>query len=622
MDLKAINDFLQQVELFASLNDEERSLFAEQMEQVVFEPEQYLFEENSPRECLYLITKGDVELVKRTTFGQEERLSYFGRGDFLAEGALLDDSPHSTSARPLIRATTLVMRREVFETISAEHPAVAMKLLASLSRVISGRMQQASTRAVDVTAQYFSGRTRDEHDLLGSREVPYENYYGIQTLRALENFDISGIPLSRFPALVRALAMVKLAAARTNRELNLLDAPVAAAIEQACIEIINGKHHPQFVVDLIQGGAGTSTNMNTNEVIANRALEIMGHERGQYRFCHPNSHVNMSQSTNDAYPSALKIAFIFSNAELVESLALLAESFQVKANEFARIIKMGRTQLQDAVPMTMGQEFEAYAVTLSEEIRRLEANAELFLELNMGGTAIGTGINADPRYAKLVIGHLQEITKLNVCLSSNLVEETQDTGAFVMYSSAIKRLAVKLSKIANDLRLLSSGPRAGFNEINLPAMQPGSSIMPGKVNPVIPEVVNQIAFKVIGNDLTVTLAAEAGQLELNVMEPVIAQSIFESTQMLINGMKTFKYRCIDGITANEAVCRRHVKKSIGIITALVPILGYETCTVLARAALQEGRGVYELVLERSLLSREDLDHLLDPESMIGNGEKH
>ena len=618
MDIEAVNDFIRQVELFASLDDKERNLFAEYLKPALFKAGQYLFEENNPRECLYLITKGDVELVKTTPFGQEERLWYFGRGDFLAEGALMDDSPHSTSARSLIAAATLVLRREDFEKIGAENPVVAMKLLASLSRIISRRIQNASTRTVGAAAQYASGRTRDEHDLLGSREVPYENYYGIQTLRALENFDISGITLSRFPALVKSLAMVKKAAARANRDLNLLDTATAEAIEQACNEIINGKHHSQFVVDLIQGGAGTSSNMNANEVIANRALEIMGHERGQYRYCHPNSHVNMSQSTNDAYPSALKIAFIFSNRELVTELALLAESFHIKANEFAHIIKMGRTQLQDAVPMTMGQEFEAWAVTLSEEIRRLEANADLFLEMNMGGTAIGTGINADPKYASLVMEHLQTITELDVCLSANLVEETQDTGAFVMYSSAIKRLAVKLSKIANDLRLLSSGPRAGFNEINLPAMQPGSSIMPGKVNPVIPEVVNQIAFKVIGNDLTVTLAAEAGQLQLNVMEPVIAQSIFESIQMLINGMKTFKHRCIDGITANESVCRRHVKKSIGIITALNPVLGYEICTALAREALEQGRGVYELVLERSLLTKDELDKLLDPVSMTGN----
>ncbi|MDH4157937.1 MAG: aspartate ammonia-lyase, partial [candidate division Zixibacteria bacterium] len=439
-------------------------------------------------------------------------------------------------------------------------------------------MRQAGTRVVNVAAQYISGRTRTEHDLLGEREVPYEYDYGIQTLRALENFNISGISLNLFPTLINALAMVKMAAARANLELGLLARPIADAIVQACNEIVNGRFHTQFVVDMIQGGAGTSTNMNANEVIANRALEILGYERGQYEYCHPNNHVNLSQSTNDAYPTALKIALIKSNEKLVAVLVQLVESFRAKAAEFADIIKIGRTQLQDAVPMTLGQEFEAYAVTLGEEIERLNQNVNLFLEVNMGGTAIGTGINGDPEYSAKVIVHLREITGLDVRLAQNLVEATQDTGAFVMYSSAIKRLAVKLSKISNDLRLLSSGPRAGLNEINLPPMQPGSSIMPGKVNPVIPEVVNQIAFKVIGNDLTVTLAAEAGQLELNVMEPVIAQSIFESIEMLKNGMATLKHRCVDGITANEEDCRRMVRRSIGLVTALSPTLGYETCS--------------------------------------------
>jgi len=367
---------------------------------------------------------------------------------------------------------------------------------------------------------------------------------------------------------------------------------------------------------MIQGGAGTSTNMNANEVIANRALEILGHEKGEYQFCHPNNHVNLSQSTNDAYPTSVKIALISSNKKLVEVLKLLIESFKSKAEEFSQIIKMGRTQLQDAVPMTLGQEFEAYSVTLSEEIGRLEQNVNLFLEVNMGATAIGTGINSDPDYAEKVITHLRTITGLPIVNSPNLVEATQDTGAFIMYSAAVKRLAVKLSKICNDLRLLSSGPRTGINEINLPPMQPGSSIMPGKVNPVIPEVVNQIAFKVIGNDLTVTLAAEAGQLELNVMEPVIVQSIFESIEMLKNGMMTLKYRCIDGITANEERCRNLVYHSIGLVTALNPSLGYEVSTMLAKEALSSNRSVYELVLEKNLMSKEELDNILAPENMI------
>ncbi|HNR42772.1 MAG TPA: aspartate ammonia-lyase [Bacteroidales bacterium] len=469
---------------------------------------------------------------------------------------------------------------------------------------------------LNLSTQYESGRTRSEQDLLGVREVPYEAYYGIQTLRAAENFNITGVTLNFFPSIIEALSMVKEAAAKANFELGLLDKKIKDAIVQACHELQNGKYQNQFVVDMIQGGAGTSTNMNANEVIANRAQEILGHEKGSYSVCHPNNHVNMSQSTNDAYPTAVKIALFNSNKRIVSVLNTLIESFRKKGHEFSGVIKMGRTQLQDAVPMTLGQEFEAYAVTLGEEVERLNQNAKLFLEINMGATAIGTGITAEPGYSEIVIRHLRKITGLNLVLASNLVEATQDTGSFVMYSSAIKRLAVKLSKICNDLRLLSSGPRTGIFEINLPPMQPGSSIMPGKVNPVIPEVVNQIAFKVIGNDLTVTLASEAGQLELNVFEPVIIQSIFESVEMLMNGMNTLKYRCIDGITANEERCRQMVMNSIGLITALVPYIGYDISGKLAKEAIEKNVSLYSLILDKGILSEEKLNQVLMPENMI------
>jgi len=432
----------------------------------------------------------------------------------------------------------------------------------------------------------------------------------------MENFHISGVSLSFYPVFIQALAMVKMAAAKANYDLGLLNKEITDAIVLACEEIIKGKFHRHFPVDMIQGGAGTSTNMAANEVIANRALEILGHEKGEYQYCHPNNHVNLSQSTNDAYPTSVKIALMFSNIRFIEVLKELIDSFKDKARDFRDVIKMGRTQLQDAVPMTLGQEFEAYAVTLAEEIARLKQNARLFLEVNMGATAIGTGINAEPGYSERCIIHLREITKMDIKLAINLVEATQDTGAFIMYSSAVKRLAVKLSKISNDLRLLSSGPRTGINEINLPPMQPGSSIMPGKVNPVIPEVMNQIAFKVIGNDLTVTMASEAGQLELNVMEPVIVQSIFENIEMLKNGMEVLRFRCIDGITANVERCRDLVYHSIGLVTALNPVLGYEVSSRLAKEALQSGRSVYDLVLEQKLLTQKQLDMILAPENMI------
>lgn len=469
---------------------------------------------------------------------------------------------------------------------------------------------------MDITKMPLSGLTRREHDLLGDREIPVEYYFGIQTMRAMENFHISRVRLHFFPELIRGLAIVKQAAANANKALGLIDPVIADAIIQACEEIRAGALREHFVVDMVQGGAGTSTNMNANEVIANRALEIMGHERGDYKYCHPNNHVNLSQSTNDAYPTAVKIALLFSTKRLIEPLTLLIESFHKKGEEFSDVIKMGRTQLQDAVPMTLGQEFEAYAANLGEEIERLEQNVKLFLEVNMGATAIGTGINSDPDYTPICVHYLQKLTGWPISAATNMIEATNDTGAFVIYSSAVKRMAVKLSKICNDLRLLSSGPRTGFNEINLPPMQPGSTIMPGKVNPVIPEVVNQVAYKVFGNDLTVTFAAEAGQLELNVMEPIIVHSLFESIEMLINAMNTLRVKCIDGITANRDRCRELVYNSIGLVTALNPYLGYDVSTELAATALTTGKGIYELVLENNLMSQEELDNVLHPENMV------
>ena len=611
-----MQDFLSGIELFRDLTVDELGQLGTTCAKRIFAEGQHLFEENAARTGLFLIREGDVELFKRTPFGDEKRLAHFRAGDFLGEGVLMNEDPHSTSARALTRAEVLVLDAGRLVALLRSQPSIGVKVLSRTARVIVRRMRSTTARVIDENAQYVSGRTRREHDLLGERDVPHEYYYGIQTLRALENFPISGVTLDLYPALIEALACVKMASARANQELGLIPAAIATAIVGACEEIVEGKLHNQFVVDMIQGGAGTSTNMNANEVIANRALELLGHEKGEYDHCHPNSHVNCSQSTNDAYPTSLKLAIIRSNQKLILVLIQLIDSFRSKAKEFSGVIKMGRTQLQDAVPMTLGQEFEAYAATLAEEVERLEQNVRLFLEINLGGTAIGTGINAAPGYAEKAVAHLRALSGLPFVLAPNLVEATQDTGAFVIYSSAVKRLAVKLSKICNDLRLLSSGPRAGINEINLPKMQPGSSIMPGKVNPVIPEVVNQIAFKVIGNDLTVTMAAEAGQLELNVMEPVIAECIFESIEMLKNGMATLKHRCIDGITANVARCRTMVERSIGLVTALNPVLGYETCTVLARVALEEDRSVYDLVLERGLLSREELDRLLDPETML------
>jgi aspartate ammonia-lyase len=616
MDKLNYREFLKNIEILKGLSPEELDTLWPHLVEKKYAGGELLFSENSPKKGLLLIQEGEVDLFKKTPFGSEIRLTFFSKYDSLNENAIIDESPHSTNARIKSDAIFLNLSKKDFERLVQDHPGIGMRLFSNITKIISRRMSQSNTRSLSASAQYVSGRTRREHDLLGNREVPQEFYYGIQTMRGLENFNISGVPLHFYPDIIEGLAIVKMAAAKANNDLGLLPASLTNAIVKACDEIKNGKYHPQFVIDMIQGGAGTSTNMNANEVIANRALEILGREKGQYEHCHPNNHVNLSQSTNDAYPTAVKIALYKSNRKIIIVLEALIKSFRNKAEQFAHVIKMGRTQLQDAVPMTLGQEFEAYATTLEEEIQRLDQNAKLFLEVNMGATAIGTGINSEPGYSEKCVAHLQRITGYDIVLAKNLIEATQDTGAFIMYSSAIKRLAVKLSKISNDLRLLSSGPRTGINEINLPAMQPGSSIMPGKVNPVIPEVMNQIAFKVIGNDLTVTLASEAGQLELNVMEPVIVQSIFESVEMLKNGMHTLKHRCIDGITANEERCLFLVQNSIGLVTALNPILGYETCTRLAKEALDGDRSVYDLVLEQSLLSRDELDQVLAPTNMI------
>jgi aspartate ammonia-lyase len=456
---------------------------------------------------------------------------------------------------------------------------------------------------------------RREHDLLGERDVPEAALYGVQTLRAMENFAISGVELREFPTLISAIAAVKEAAAIANRELGILDDGQADAIIGACREIRDGQHHEHFRVDMIQGGAGTSTNMNANEVIANRALELLGHRRGEYEFLSPNSHVNLSQSTNDVYPTAVKLAMHSSIEDLKHAMGALAGAFLLKGEEFAPHIKMGRTQLQDAVPMTLGQEFTAFAHTMLEDVDRLTEAQALIREINMGATAIGTGITAPSGYAELVRGHLSGIVGLELITAPDLVEATADTGVFVQLSGVVKRCAVKLSKICNDLRLLSSGPRSGFGEINLPAMQPGSSIMPGKVNPVIPEVVNQVCFDVIGGDVTVTMAAEGGQLQLNVFEPIIAYRLLRGMIILSRACEVLRTRCVEGITANVERMRYFVEHSIGIVTALVPILGYEKSTEIAKEALESGRGVYDLVCEKGLMTRQELDHALNPDTM-------
>jgi len=465
-----------------------------------------------------------------------------------------------------------------------------------------------------------SSRTRIEHDLLGDFEVPADAYYGVQTARALENFKISGVELRLYPNFIKALAMVKLAAARANFETGGFSKEILTAIEGACQELIEGKLHDEFKLDVLQGGAGTSTNMNTNEVIANRGLELMGHQKGEYKFLDPHDHVNRSQSTNDSYPTAMHVGMALGNGQVIAAFDKLVEAFRAKGREFSNILKMGRTQLQDAVPMTLGQEFNAFGRTLADEVRALEAVKVVLCEISMGGTAIGTGLNAPPGYAQKCADHLAKITHLPIRLANDLIEATQDTQAFVLYSSALRSLAIKLAKVGNDLRLLSSGPRCGLHEINLPATQPGSSIMPGKVNPVIPEVTNMVAYRVMGNDLVVMLSAEAGQLQLNAFEPVIAACIFESQTLFVNAADTLRKHCVEGITANADVCRHYLESSIGTVTALNPVIGYDRATELAAEALKSGEGIIELVREKGILTDDQLDEILNPAALTGSGK--
>ena len=462
----------------------------------------------------------------------------------------------------------------------------------------------------------MSNNFRIEEDLLGKREVPNDVYYGVHTLRAIENFYISDRTINDVPEFIRGMVMVKKAAAMANKELHTIPRGIADTIIKACDEVlINGKCMDQFPVDVFQGGAGTSLNMNTNEVLANIGLELMGHKKGEYEFLNPNDHLNKAQSTNDAYPTGFRIAVYNSITNLIKSVEYLKGEFDAKATEFKDILKMGRTQLQDAVPMTLGQEFRAYAILMKEEVKNLHYTAQLVLEVNLGATAIGTALNTAPGYQKLAVEKLAEVTGLPCVPAEDLIEATSDCGAYVMLHSALKRLAMKLSKICNDLRLLSSGPRTGLKEINLPEMQAGSSIMPAKVNPVIPEVVNQACFKVIGNDICVTMAAEAGQLQLNVMEPAIGQAMFESISLMNNACRNLGEKCISGITANKEICEAYVFNSIGIVTYLNPFIGHHNGDIVGKICAETGKSVREVVLERGLLTEAELDDIFSIENL-------
>ena len=482
--------------------------------------------------------------------------------------------------------------------------------IAALSTALAVGSTQAQTPQT-------TAKPRVEKDLLGPKEVPGDAYYGVQTLRALENFKLSGVLINHYPGFVEAWAMVKLAAARANAEVGGLKPDRLAAIEKACHAVLAGKYHDQFLVDWYQGGAGTSTNMNANEVLANIALELSGHRKGEYQFIEPHDDLNMSQSTNDSYPTALKVAFLLRNDKLIGELQQLVASFRAKGDAYIEIVKMGRTEMQDAVPMTVGQEFHAFAASLESEIDLLRSAEKSLYAINMGATAIGTGINVPKGYPERVAAHLATLTKKPIVPAVDMLAATWDQQGFVVYSSALKSVAIKLSKISSDLILLASGPRAGLSEINLPALQPGSSIMPGKVNPVVPEVMNLVTFRVMGNDYVVTLAAHSGQLQLNAYEPIEGLAIMESQHLLFNTSQLFRTKCIDGITVNEKVLARYMETTIGIVTALNPVLGYDKATELAAEAAKSGKGILQIIREHKILTEQQIKELLDPIKLTG-----
>ncbi len=460
-------------------------------------------------------------------------------------------------------------------------------------------------------------KVRVEKDLLGEKQIPADAYYGVQTARALENFPISGVAINHYPGFIEAWAIVKLAAARANTDVGAMKKEKLAMIEKATKALMDGKYHDQFKVDWYQGGAGTSTNMNANEVLANIALELSGHKKGEYQFVEPHDDLNMSQSTNDSYPTALKVAFILRNDKLISELQKLVASFRMKGDAYIEVVKMGRTEMQDAVPMTVGQEFHAFAASLEDEIKLLRDAEKYLYTVNMGATAIGTGLNAPKGYAEKCAEHLAKLTNKPIVPAGDMLAATWDQQGFVVYSSALKSLAVKLSKISSDLILLTSGPRAGLAEINLPALQPGSSIMPGKVNPVIPEMMNIISFRVMGNDASVGLAAHSGQLQLNAYEPLAGLAVMESQHLLFNGSTVFRTKCVDGITLNEKVLARYLETTVGIVTALNPVVGYEKATELANEAYKSGKGILEIVREKKILTEAQIKELLDPVKLTG-----
>lgn len=599
---------------FRGFSKDELKTISKYFEKKAFNRGQTLFVHGQQRTNFWIIESGRVEKWK-SVWGAKHRLVVLSEFDTMGEEGFLERTLHSANATCLTEVSVWVLSLDKFDIFMDEQPKLAIKIMRDSSQVLRNRLVYSGKEYMGLEDVAKSGDFRIEKDMIGAFEVPSAAYYGVQTGRAMVNFPISGITIAYFPKFIEAFAYIKKAAAITNYRLGQLSEEKREAIAAACDELLEGKLHGHFVVDMFQGGAGTSTNMNANEVIANRALELLGHKKGEYEFLNPNDDVNKAQSTNDTYPSAIHIATLLMVPQLDMALKQLYVALKQKGEEFSQVIKMGRTQLQDAVPMTLGQEFDAWACMIKGERTQLSRASELLEEINMGATAIGTGLNALPAYSGLVTHELCALTGLKLRTAEDLIMATQDTSAFLNFSSMLKNMGARISKICNDLRILSSGPRCGFGEINLPAVQPGSSIMPGKVNPVIPEVMNQTAFYVIGQDFANTFASEAGQMELNAMEPLMGFNLFFGIEIMANAINTLTRQCVVGITANEEKLLSNVKNSIGIVTALNPYIGYGNACRVAKIALKTGGSVYDLVLQEKLLTKAELDDILAPEMM-------
>lgn len=620
MEMNEIQEFIKKIELFKDLTENELVLFAELFEKIEVQHAQNIFTENSPATEFYIVFEGKVELLKRISATEKRRISNFTKYDFFGEISLVSETVHSTSAKSISDVVLLKLNRDNFVNLFDIDGKVGYKILSKISTLISRRMRQANYKVLNVSTQYESGNTRKEKDSLGDKKVPIDFYFGIYTSRSAEIFNLSGLNISYYHHFIDAIASFKIAAAKTNEELGLIENEVANAIVQVGMEIRNGKLHNQFVTDMYQGGSGILTMMNANEVFANRTLEILEHKKGEYKYCDPIEHVNLSQSLYDSYSASAKIGLYNNNRKLVIAVNDLVSSFKEKISDFDEVIKIGRVNMQDASPMTMGQTFELFASSLEVELMRLNTSVFSFLEIKLGGKSIDFSLNSDSDFSKKLVKHLKEVCDIDIKLSSNSYEDNQDIWEYIQYSSSIKRLAIKLSKICNDIRLMASGPRTGINELKLPNILPSLNNKLGKNDTSVIDMVTQISFKVIANDQAITMASEAGDLEFNAMEPLIVQCLYESVELLRNAVLIMRTYCISGIQANKEGCKSELLNSISLISLMRNKLDEKICNSLVDDALKNNKSIYNLILENNYLTEEEIEELLTPTN-IKNAQK-